>query len=53
MRGVISQALSLLDQAGGLKDCLPPEIIRQFKLFGLTESIRLSIARRWMHRWNG
>ena len=41
MRGVISQALSLLDQAGGLKDCLPPEIIRQFKLFGLTESIRL------------
>ncbi|MFZ8955536.1 MAG: ATP-dependent DNA helicase RecG [Pseudohongiellaceae bacterium] len=41
MRGVISQALSLLDQAGGLKDCLPPEITRQFKLFGLTESIRL------------
>ena len=41
MRGVISQALSLLDQAGGLNDCLPPEIIRQFKLFGLTESIRL------------
>ena len=41
MRGVISQALSLLDQAGGLKDCLPPKIIRQFKLFGLSESIRL------------
>ena len=41
MRGVINQALSLLDQAGGLKENLPPEIIRQFKLFGLTESIKL------------
>ena len=41
MRGVINQALSLLDQAGGLKENLPPEIIRQFKLFGITESIKL------------
>jgi len=41
IRGVINQALGLLDQAGGLKDCLPPDIIRQFKLFGLTESIKL------------
>ena len=41
MRGVIKQALSLLDQAGGLKENLPLEIIRQFKLFGLTESIKL------------
>ena len=38
---MINQALSLLDQAGGLKENLPPEIIRQFQLFGLTESIKL------------
>jgi len=41
IRDVIKQALSLLDQAEGLKDCLPEEIIKQFNLFRLTESIKL------------
>ena len=41
IRGMINQALNLLDQAKSVKDFLPDVVTKQFKLFGLTESIKL------------
>ena len=41
LRNVINQALSLLDRADELQDFLPTDLVKRFKLFGLTESIKL------------
>ncbi len=41
LRSIISQALELLDTAGGVQDFLPTALSRQLGLSGLTEAIRL------------
>ena len=41
LRNVINQALQLLDKADDLQDFVPAQLIEQFQLAGLTESIKL------------
>lgn len=41
LRGLITQALGFLDQAGSVQDYLPATLSQQFGLYGLTDAIHL------------